>query len=62
MRKIRLEKKGTASGLAVFLNSVLFVLVALVFCAFIIMAVGFNPLEVYAKMFSKAFLSDPTKR
>lgn len=57
MKKIRLEKKGTASGLFVFLNSVLFVLVALVFCAFIIMAVGFNPLEIYAKMFSKAFLS-----
>lgn len=57
MRKIRLEKKGTASGLFVFLNSILFVLVALVFCAFIIMAVGFNPLEVYVKMFSKAFLS-----
>lgn len=57
MRKVRLEKKGTASGLAVFLNSVLFVLVALVFCAFIIMAVGFNPLEVYMKMFSKAFFT-----
>ena len=39
------------------MNSVLFTGVALVFCAFIIAAVGFNPIEVYAKMFRKAFLS-----
>lgn len=57
MRKIRLEKKASASGLFIFLNSVLFVCVALVFCGFIIASVGFNPIEVYAKMFSKAFLS-----
>ena len=57
MSKIRLERKGTSSGLFILLNSILFVGVALVFCAFIIVAVGFNPLEVYGKMFSKAFLS-----
>lgn len=57
MRKLRLEKKSTSSGLSVFLNSLLFVALALVFCGFIIGAVGFNPLEVYGKMFSKAFLS-----
>lgn len=57
MKKFRLERKTGSSGISVFLNSVLFVLVALVFCGFIIAAVGFNPLEVYGKMFSKAFLS-----
>lgn len=57
MKRIRLEKKANASGLFIFLNSVLFVGVALVFCGFIIASVGFNPLEVYAKMFNKAFLS-----
>ncbi len=57
MKKIRLEKKTTSSGFSVFLNSVLFTGVALVFCAFIIAAVGFNPIEVYSKMFRKAFLS-----
>lgn len=57
MKKIRLEKKSTSSGLSVFLNSVLFTGVALIFCAFIIAASGFNPIEVYAKMFRKAFLS-----
>lgn len=55
--KVRLERKGSSSGLFVFLNSVLFVGIALVFSALFIIAVGFNPLEVYAKMFSKAFLS-----
>ena len=57
MRKITLERKHTSSGLSILLNSVLFTAIALVFCAFIIAGVGFNPLEVYAKMFSKAFLS-----
>lgn len=57
MKRLRLEKKGTSSGLSVFLNSLLFVAVALVFCGFIIASVGFHPLEVYEKMFSKAFLS-----
>ncbi len=57
MRKLRLEKKSTSSGLSILLNSLLFVALALVFCGFIIGAVGFNPLEVYGKMFSKAFLS-----
>lgn len=57
MKKFRLERKAGSSGISVLLNSVLFVLLALVFCAFIIAGVGFNPLEVYGKMFSKAFLS-----
>ena len=57
MNKIRLERKGSSSSLFVFLNSVLFVAIALIFSAIFIVAVGFNPLEVYAKMFSKAFLS-----
>ena len=57
MRGFVLEKKSNKSTLAVLLNSILFVLVALVFCAVIIGAVGFNPLEVYARMFSRAFLS-----
>lgn len=57
MMKLRLEKKSTNSGLSVLLNSLLFVALALVFCGFIIAAVGFHPLEVYGKMFSKAFLS-----
>ena len=57
MKKIRLEKKNTSSGFSIFLNSVLFTGVALVFCGFIIAAVGFSPIEVYAKMFRKAFLS-----
>lgn len=57
MRKITLEKKSTASALSILLNSVLFTALALVFCGFIIAAVGFHPLEVYGKMFSKAFLS-----
>ena len=57
MRRVRLERKTDSSGLFVFLNSLLFVGVALIFCGFIIAAVGFQPLEVYAKMFSKAFLS-----
>ncbi len=57
MKKFRLERKSTASGLSILLNSLLFTALALVFCAIIIAAVGFNPLEVYAKMFSKAFLS-----
>ncbi len=57
MRKLRLEKKSTSSGLSILLNSLLFVALALVFCGFIIGAVGFHPLEVYGKMFSKAFLS-----
>lgn len=55
--KLRLERKSSSSGLFVFLNSVLFVALALVFSAIFIIAVGFNPLEVYGKMFSKAFLS-----
>lgn len=57
MNRYRLERKSKPSGLFIFLNSVLFVCVALVFCGFIIASVGFNPIEVYAKMFSKAFLS-----
>lgn len=57
MRRFRLEKKTKRSALAVLLNSILFVLVALVFCGVIIAAVGFNPLEVYVRMFSRAFLS-----
>lgn len=57
MKKFRLERKTKSSGLSVLLNSVLFAGLALVFCEFIIAAVGFNPLEVYGKMFSKAFLS-----
>ena len=57
MKRVRLERKAGASGLFIFLNSLLFVGVALVFCGFIIASVGFHPLEVYAKMFSKAFLS-----
>lgn len=57
MRRFRLEKKTKKSALAVLLNSILFVLVALAFCGVIITAVGFNPLEVYGRMFSRAFLS-----
>lgn len=57
MKKIRLERKNSSSALSVLLNSVIFVVIALVFSGFFIIAVGFNPLEVYAKMFSKAFLS-----
>ena len=57
MRRFRLEKKTKRSALAVLLNSILFVLVALAFCGVIIAAVGFNPLEVYGRMFSRAFLS-----
>lgn len=57
MKKFRLEKKTGSSSISVLLNSVLFVLLALLFCGFIIAGVGFNPLEVYGKMFSKAFLS-----
>ncbi len=57
MKKLRLERKTSGSGFSVFLNSVLFTGVALVVCGFIIAAVGFNPIEVYAKMFRKAFLS-----
>lgn len=58
MKKIQLERKTRTSGLSILLNSVLFAALALVFCGFIIAAVGFNPLEVYNKMFSKAFLSE----
>lgn len=57
MKKLRLERKNSTSNLSILLNSLIFVALALVLCAFIIAAVGFNPLEVYQKMFSKAFLS-----
>lgn len=57
MKKLRLERKTGSSNLSVLLNCLVFVALALVFCAFIIGAAGFNPLEVYQKMFSKAFLS-----
>ena len=47
--KIRLEKRENVSTLRVVLTSVVFTLLAFVFCGFIIAAVGFSPLEVYGK-------------
>ena len=55
--KIRLEKRENVSTLRVVLTSVVFTLLAFVFCGFIIAAVGFSPLEVYGKMLNKVFLS-----
>ena len=57
MSRIRLEKRGQQSALRIVVTSVIFALLALVFCGFIIAAVGFNPIEVYQKMLSKVFLT-----
>lgn len=55
--RIRLEKRENVSALRIVLTSVLFTILAFVFCGVIIAAVGFHPLEVYGKMLTKVFLS-----
>ncbi len=54
--RIRLEKREKQSALRILVTSVLFVVVALVFCGVLIATVGANPLEVYGAMISKSFL------
>ncbi len=56
--RVRFEKREKSSPLRTLLTSVIFVMLALVFCGILIAAVGSNPLEVYETMFSKTFLSD----
>ncbi len=55
--KITLERKTKKSKVMVILNPILFTLLALAACGIILGIMGFNPLEVYTKMISKAFFS-----
>lgn len=55
--KIRFEKRENLSALRVLLVTLLFVMLALLFCGFIIAATGFSPIRVYKEMFTKSFLS-----
>jgi simple sugar transport system permease protein len=50
MRNWRFVKRTDVSMLRRILNPILFVLLALVFCGFFLLALGHNPLAVYAKM------------
>lgn len=54
---VRFEKREKQTALRTVLTSIVFTALALVFCGIIIAAVGFNPIKVYATMFSKVFLS-----
>ena len=55
MRKIRLQKRANVPTGRRVLNSILFVALALVFCGVFLAIVGFNPFEVYAKMWKAIF-------
>lgn len=52
---ITLERKTEKSKIMVILNPIIFTLLALAACGIIIGIMGFNPIEVYSKMISKAF-------
>ena len=53
--KIMVTRRDNASaGLRLF-NILLFVILALAFCSIFMLAQGFNPITVYAKMFKSAF-------
>ena len=60
MRKIRLQKRANVPTGRRVLNSILFVALALVFCGVFLAIVGFNPFEVYAKMWKGHFLRPGT--
>lgn len=55
--KIRFEKREKQTALRTLIITVVCVLLSLVFCGIIIAASKFNPIEVYAEMFSNSFLS-----
>ncbi|MCD8232427.1 MAG: ABC transporter permease [Clostridiales bacterium] len=50
MRNLRVQKRTDLTPVKRLINVVIFVLLALVFCAFFVAYNGNNPLEVYAKM------------
>ena len=52
--KLRLEKRESVSTIRIVLTSILFTLIAFAFCGIIIASVGFNPLEVYGKLYNVA--------
>lgn len=53
MPKIRFQKRTHVSMVRRILNSIIFVILAFVFCGIFLAAVGFHPLEVYGKMLEK---------
>jgi simple sugar transport system permease protein len=53
--RLILEKRLERSRIAEFLVPVIAVLLALIFCAFLLLAFGANPLDTYAAMLSGAF-------
>lgn len=53
--RIRIEKKTNPSAAGVILNPILFTFLALAFSSVFILAMNFNPIEVFSKMISKAF-------
>ena len=55
--RFRFEKRENCTWLRTLLVTLLFVVLALLFCAVIIAASGFSPLEVYREMFTKSFFS-----
>lgn len=55
--KIRFEKREKQTALRTLVITLVCVLLALVFCGVVIATSGFNPLEVYAEMFSKSYFS-----
>lgn len=55
--KIRIEKKQNPSKTALILNPFLFTLLALVFSSVFILALHFNPLDVFARMITKAYFT-----
>lgn len=54
---VQIEKRQIVPPGIRILNSVLFALLALVFSSLLIIAAGFNPIAVYAKMISYSFMS-----
>ena len=55
MRKFRYEKRTDVSMARKILNPVFFVLLAFLFCALLLGAMGFSPFAVYGKMISTIF-------
>ncbi len=56
--RLRFEKREKQSAFLTLLVSLIFVALALVFCAILISTVGAEPMKVYETMFQKTFLSD----
>lgn len=55
MRNIRFQRRANVSTVRKIINPVIFVILAFVFCGIFLAALGFNPLEVYAKMCRSIF-------